>query len=81
MPPPNTDLIKLERLTVEADEKAVEGQLAQLAGQSKRWKDAPKKHGAAVGDLVVIDFEGEVGGKPFEGGKGEDMSIEPGSGR
>ena len=34
-----------------------------------------------TGDLVVIDFEGKVGGKPFEGGKGEDMSVELGSGR
>ncbi|MFL6733044.1 MAG: trigger factor, partial [Sphingomicrobium sp.] len=38
-------------------------------------------HAAANGDLVVIDFEGEVAGKAFEGGKGEDMSIELGSGR
>ena len=28
-----------------------------------------------------MDFEGKVGGKPFEGGKGEDMSVELGSGR
>ena len=76
----STDL-KLERLTVEADEGAVDEQLEQLASQSKRWEDAPKKHAAATGDLVVIDFEGEVGGKPFEGGKGEDMSVELGSGR
>ena len=29
----------------------------------------------------MIDFEGTVGGKPFEGGKGEDMSVELGSGQ
>ena len=73
--------IKLERLTVEPDESAVDEQLQQLASQSKRWEDAPKKHAAAIGDLVVMDFEGKVGGKPFEGGKGEDMSVELGSGR
>jgi trigger factor len=28
-----------------------------------------------------MDFDGKVGGKPFEGGKGEDMSVELGSGR
>jgi trigger factor len=28
-----------------------------------------------------MDFEGEVGGKAFDGGKGEDMSVEIGSGR
>ena len=81
VPQPNTDFLKLERLTVEVDEKAVDEQLQQLAGQAKRWDDAPKKHSAAAGDLVVMDFEGEVGGKPFEGGKGEDMSVELGSGR
>jgi trigger factor len=81
VPQPHTDHLKLERLTVDADEKAVDEQLQQLAGQSKRWEDAPKKHAAAQGDLVVMDFEGEVGGKPFEGGKGEDTSVELGSGR
>jgi trigger factor len=78
---PSIDDIKLERLTVEPDEKAVDAQIEQLASQSKNWQDAPKKHAAATGDLVVMDFEGEVGGTPFEGGKGEDMSIELGSGR
>ena len=81
VPAPKVDGIKLERLTVEPDESAVDGQIAQLASQSKRWEDAPKKHSAAIGDLVVMDFEGEVDGKPFEGGKGEDMSVELGTGR
>ena len=81
LPTPNVDKLELERLTVDADEKAVDEQIKQLASQGKRWTVAPKKHGAALGDLVVMDFEGKVGGKPFEGGKGEDMSIELGSGR
>ena len=81
VPPAQIENLELERLTVEPDESAVEQQIQQLATQSKRWEDAPKKHAAATGDLVVMDFEGEVGGKPFEGGKGEDMSVELGSGR
>ena len=40
-----------------------------------------KKHAATIGDLVVMDFDGSVDGKPFEGGKGEDMSVEIGSGQ
>src|SRR5689334_11926034 len=78
---PSIDGIVLERLTVEPDEAAVDEQIRQLANQSKRWEDAPKKHAAAKGDLVVMDFEGEVGGTPFDGGKGEDMQVELGSGR
>ena len=81
VPPAEIGDLKLERLTVEPDEAALTSQLEQLATQSKNWKDAPKKHAAANGDLVVMDFEGEVGGKPFEGGKGEDMSVELGTGR
>jgi len=81
VPAAQIDALALERLTVEPDEKAVQQQLEQIASQSKRWDDAPKKHAAENGDLVVMDFEGEVGGKPFEGGKGEDMQIELGSGR
>src|SRR6185369_1305460 len=52
-----------------------------LATSTKNWVDAPKKHAAANGDLVTIDFDGSVGGQPFEGGKGEDMAVELGSGR
>jgi trigger factor len=81
VPAPSIDNIELERLTVEPEDKAVDEQIRQLASQNKRWEDAPKKHAAATGDLVVMDFEGEVGGKPFEGGKGEDMQVELGTGR
>ena len=78
---PNIEGLKLERLVVEPDEKAVDEQIEQLVRSNKSWKEAPKTHKAENGDLVVMDFEGKVGGKVFEGGKGEDMSIELGSGR
>ena len=81
VPAPAIDDLQLDRLTVDADQSAIDDQIKQLASQSKRWEDAPKKHAAATGDLVVIDFEGEVEDTPFEGGKGEDMSVELGSGR
>jgi len=81
VPAAQIDGLALERLTVAPDESAVQQQLEQIASQSKRWDDAPKKHAAANGDLVVMDFEGKVGGKPFDGGKGEDMQVELGTGR
>ncbi|MEO7864966.1 MAG: trigger factor, partial [Sphingomicrobium sp.] len=81
VPPPNTDGLKIERLTVAADNEAIEEQLLGIAQGSKRWSDAPKKHAAAIGDLVIVDFEGRIGGTPFDGGTGQDMSIELGSGR
>ena len=81
VPAPSVDGLILDRLTVEPDESAVDEQIRQLANQSKRWEDAPKKHAAASGDLVVMDFAGEVDGVAFDGGKGEDMSVEIGSGQ
>ena len=73
--------LKLERLTVETDEAAVDEQLQRLAGANKNWTDAKKGHAAAIGDLVVMDFAGSVAGKPFDGGTGTDMQVELGSGQ
>jgi trigger factor len=39
-----------------------------------------KEDAVAVGDTAVIDFEGFVGDKAFEGGKGENYPLEIGSG-
>jgi trigger factor len=81
VPAPQVDNLKLERLTVEPDQAAVDAQIRQLAEQSKRWEDAKGKYAARTGDLVVMDFDGKVGGKAFEGGTGEGMQAELGSGR
>src|SRR4051812_46204227 len=81
VPTPQIDGLSLSRLTVEADEGVVDEQLRQIASANKRWTDAPKKHAAETGDLVVMDFEGKVDGKVFEGGAGTDMSVQLGSGQ
>ncbi|MEO5611906.1 MAG: trigger factor [Sphingomicrobium sp.] len=81
VPSPKIDGLKLERLTVEVDDAKVDEQLQTLASSNKSWTDAPKKHQAQLGDLVVIDFAGTAKGELFEGGSGEDMSVELGSGQ
>jgi len=81
VPTPKIDGLKLERLTVEADEKAVDEQLKQLAASQTRYEDAKKGHKAAKGDQVVIDFAGKVDGVAFEGGTGEGMAVVLGSGQ
>ena len=80
VPVANIEGIKLERLTVEPDESAVDEQLERLAQSNKRWDDAPEGHAAQTGDLVVMDFVGTIDGEKFDGGTGEDMQIELGSG-
>ena len=78
---PDIEGLKLERLTVDPTEEEVEAQLQRMASGQKSYDAASADHAAQTGDLVVMDYEGKVDGVPFEGGKGEGMSIELGSGR
>lgn len=81
VPEPQIEGLKLDRLTVEPTEAEVNEALERMASGQKSYDPAPKKHAAEMGDLVVIDYEGSVDGEPFEGGKGESMRVELGSGR
>ncbi len=78
---PSLEGLKLERLTVEASADAIDEAVLRIAQQQKSFKDAPKGHKAATGDLVIMDFVGKVDGTPFDGGTGEGMSVEIGTGR
>ena len=81
VPTPSIDSLTLERLTVPVADEAVDEQLKTFADQQKKWDDAPEDHVAAMGDLVTMDFVGKVDGVPFDGGTGEDMAVELGTGR
>lgn len=81
VPTPDVEGLKLERLQVEADKKTVDEALQKFAESQKQFETAPKSYKAQTGDQVLIDFEGKVDGVPFDGGKGEGMAIELGSGR
>lgn len=81
VPEPKIDALQLERLTVEPTEAEIDEQVARLAGNQKSFEPAGKDRSAELGDLLVIDYEGKVDGEPFEGGKGDSMRIELGSGR
>src|SRR4051812_24818198 len=81
VPEPQIEGLKLERLTAEPTDAEIDAQLQQLAGNQKSFEAAPADYAAQQGDLVVIDYEGKVDGETFEGGKGESMRVELGSGR
>jgi trigger factor len=81
VPEPKIDDLKLERLLVEPSPEEVDAAIARLVEGQKTFDPAPAGAAAESGDLVVIDYEGSVDGEPFEGGKGESMRVELGSGR
>jgi trigger factor len=81
VPEPRIDALKLERLVVEPTDAEIDAALSRMAVSQKSFDPAPASYAAQAGDLVVIDYEGKVDGEPFEGGKGDNMSVELGSGR
>ena len=78
---PEFDLakLKLERLTVKAEDAAVTEALENLAQNSQNFADRKKGSKAKSGDQVVIDFKGMVDGEAFEGGSAEDYPLVLGS--
>ncbi|ARS25998.1 trigger factor [Sphingomonas sp. KC8] len=81
VPAPAIDGLKLERLTVEPTAEEVDAAVNRIASQQKSFDPAPEGHPAIEGDLVVLDYAGTANGVAFEGGTGEGMSVEIGSGR
>lgn len=74
----NLKKMKITRPDVEIGDSDVDAMLDQLRTQRKEWVQADRQ--AARGDRLIIDLAGTIDGEPFEGGSGEDISIELGSG-
>ena len=71
--------LEVEKQDVDVTDEEVEKELEALR---ERYAElVVKEEPAEVGDTVVIDFEGFQDGEAFEGGKGENYSLELGSGQ
>jgi len=70
-------------VSVEASKEVTDEEVdAKLESERKNLSELVVKEGAAEnGDTVVIDFVGSVDGVEFDGGKGENHSLELGSGQ
>lgn len=69
----------IERPHVEVDEAAVDKTIEVLRKQRTTWHAVTRA--AADGDRATVDFEGRIGGEPFEGGKASGASFVLGEGR
>lgn len=79
---PEVTLGQYKGLSAEKDEVKVTAadvneRLKELADRNTRLVSVDRA--AKEGDTAVIDFEGFLDGKPFDGGKGENHSLELGS--
>ena len=71
--------LEVPKAEATVSDEEVEAEIDRMAQQAARISTVERP--AALGDTVVLDFEGFVDGKAFEGGKGEDFSLKLGSGQ
>lgn len=72
--------VKLDKIEYKVLEKDVDAEIKRMLEQNARIVPVENR-AAKKGDITVIDFEGFVDGVAFEGGKGENHSLELGSGQ
>lgn len=63
---------------VKATDEEIEDTIKQM--RERYAEDVLKEGAIEEGDVAVIDFEGFIGNKAFDGGKGENYSLKIGSG-
>ncbi len=78
---PEVKLDQLERIeigkpAVEISEADVDRLVANLRKARRTFETASRP--AQTGDVAVVDFDGQIDGQPFQGGKGEKVEIELG---
>lgn len=65
--------LEVPKHEVKVEESEVDAEVGRMAERNARIETVDRA--AANGDTVVIDFEGFVDDKPFQGGKAEDYSL------
>ena len=71
--------IALERSVADVDDKAVDEAIGRVAKSIREPEAISEKRGAKMGDVVVLDFDGSVGGERQPGMKAEGHKLELGS--
>jgi trigger factor len=71
--------LEIERTTADVTESDIDAMIQRLRKQQMKYTAVERA--AAAGDKVTVDFEGSIGGAPFNGGKGENVPIVLGDNR
>ncbi|WP_349369786.1 trigger factor [Salinarimonas sp.] len=72
--------VAVTKPVAEVSDAEVQEGLDRMAAQTKPFEPKGEDAAADEGDRVVVDFVGSIDGEEFEGGKGEGVTVEIGSG-
>jgi trigger factor len=72
--------VSVRKLTAGVSDAEVQEALERMAKQNSAFAAKGEGVEAAAGDRLVIDFVGKIDGEPFEGGTGDGVQLELGSG-
>ena len=73
--------LKIEGKKEEVKDEEVEERLRALQNLHADLKTISEARPIQAGDFVIVDYEASMGGKPLEGGKAIDFTVEVGSGQ
>ncbi len=73
--------LKIEGKKEGAKDEEVEERLKALQNLHANLKTISEARPIQAGDYVILDYEASMGGKPLEGGKAVDFTVEVGSGQ
>ena len=73
--------LKIEGKKEEVKDEEVEQRLKALQNLHANLNTISEARPIQTGDFVIVDYEAKVGGRPLEGGKAIDFTVEVGSGQ
>src|SRR4030043_2081229 len=73
--------LKIEGEKEEVKDEEIEERLKALQNLHANLKTISEARPIQTGDYVIVDYEARLGGKPLEGGKAIDFTVEVGSGQ
>lgn len=70
--------VEIEDIKVDIKDEDIDSTIEKLRKQQATWNEVDRP--AELGDRLLVDFDGLMEGKPFDGGSGKEATIELGSG-
>ncbi len=75
---PDFSDIQLTRLTSEPSAETVDKALGEIATRQRTLETIEEDRAAETGEVLTVDYAGQVDGTAFPGGTGQDMEVEIG---